>query len=103
MIESPREANSASLLIFYSDQLWTNDGEYLPPAEGQEYPPDLNEYPDYGVGWMNEEGVRIDMQHRLIPKAPLRPALKRSGTSASTPSGSKSASSADGRVAFAPQ
>ena len=26
---------------------------------------------------MNEEGVRIDMQHRLIPKAPLRSALKR--------------------------
>lgn len=26
---------------------------------------------------MNEEGVRIDMQHRLVPKAPLRSALKR--------------------------
>ena len=26
---------------------------------------------------MNEEGVRIDMQHRLIPKPPLRSALKR--------------------------
>jgi hypothetical protein len=25
---------------------------------------------------MNEEGVRIDMAHRLIPKAPLRSALK---------------------------
>jgi hypothetical protein len=25
---------------------------------------------------MNEEGVRIDMQHRLIPAAPLRSALK---------------------------
>ena len=26
---------------------------------------------------MNEEGVRIDMQHRLIPKPPLRSVLKR--------------------------
>ena len=26
---------------------------------------------------MNEECVRIDMQHRLVPKAPLRSALKR--------------------------
>ncbi len=26
---------------------------------------------------MNEDGVRIDMQHRLIPKQPLRSALKR--------------------------
>jgi hypothetical protein len=33
---------------------------------GQEYPPDLANYPDHGEGWMNEEGVRIDMKHRLI-------------------------------------
>jgi hypothetical protein len=26
---------------------------------------------------MNEENMRIDMQHRLVPKAPLRSALKR--------------------------
>jgi hypothetical protein len=26
---------------------------------------------------MNEHGVRIDMEHRLIPKVPLRSALKR--------------------------
>ena len=26
---------------------------------------------------MNEDGVRIDIWHRLIPKQPLRPALKR--------------------------
>ncbi|KAF9527698.1 hypothetical protein CPB83DRAFT_749381, partial [Crepidotus variabilis] len=57
------------------DQLWTNDGGYRPPTS-QEYPPDLDEYPDYGEGWMNEEGVRIDMSHRLVPKVPLRSALK---------------------------
>ncbi|KAI9437860.1 hypothetical protein F5148DRAFT_989427 [Russula earlei] len=59
------------------DQLWTSKGHYKPAPPGQEYPPDLTNYPDYGEGWMNEEGVRIDMQHRLIPKAPLRSALKR--------------------------
>lgn len=64
-------------ILFYSDQLWTNKGDYKPAPPGQEYPPDLVCYPDYGEGWMNEEGVRIDMQHRLIPKAPLRSALKR--------------------------
>ena len=64
-------------ILFYSDQLWTNKGDYKPAPPGQEYPPDLACYPDYGEGWMNEEGVRIDMQHRLIPKAPLRSALKR--------------------------
>jgi len=26
---------------------------------------------------MNEEGMRIDMQHCLVPKVPLRSALKR--------------------------
>lgn len=37
----------------------------------------LQGYPDPNTGWMNEEGVRIDMEHRLIPKPPLRSALKR--------------------------
>ncbi|PIL28260.1 hypothetical protein GSI_09672 [Ganoderma sinense ZZ0214-1] len=59
------------------DQLWTNDGQYKVPAPGQEFPLDLASYPEPNTGWMNEEGVRIDMQHRLIPKAPLRSALKR--------------------------
>ncbi|KAI0062779.1 hypothetical protein BV25DRAFT_1825320 [Artomyces pyxidatus] len=59
------------------DQLWTNQGIYKSAPQGQEYPPDLAHYPDFGVGWMNEECVRIDMQHRMIPKAPLRSALKR--------------------------
>ncbi|KAI0747177.1 hypothetical protein C8Q80DRAFT_825730 [Daedaleopsis nitida] len=59
------------------DQLWTNDGQYKLPEPGQEYPPDLDHYPEPNSGWMNEEGVRIDMQHRLIPKPPLRSALKR--------------------------
>ncbi|KAI0302806.1 hypothetical protein B0F90DRAFT_1667420 [Multifurca ochricompacta] len=59
------------------DQLWTNKGDYKPTLPGNEYPPDLANYPDYGEGWMNEEGVRIDMQHRLIPKPPLRSVLKR--------------------------
>ena len=67
-----------------SDQLWTNDGLYVPPEGGQEYPPDLDDYPELGTGWQNEEGVRIDMHHRLIPKPPLRPALKRSGTKESS-------------------
>ena len=35
-------------------------------------------YPEPNCGWMNEDGTRIDMQHRLIPKLPLRSALKRS-------------------------
>jgi hypothetical protein len=54
-----------------------NNGEYRPALPGHEYPPDLANYPDYGEGWMNEECVRINMQHQLIPKAPLRSALKR--------------------------
>lgn len=62
------------------DQLWTNDGVFVAADPGTEYPIDLNEYPEPGNGWQNEEGVRIDMQHRLIPKAPLRPALKRGGS-----------------------
>ncbi|KAJ6450363.1 hypothetical protein C8R45DRAFT_916866 [Mycena sanguinolenta] len=60
------------------DQLWTNDGAYKPVPAGQEFPSDLRDYPPYGTGWMNEEGVRIDMGHRLIPKVPLRSALKQS-------------------------
>ena len=62
--------------ILRSDQLWTNDGVYKPVPVGQEYPLDLAEYPEHNDGWMNEEGVRIDMSHRLVPKVPLRSALK---------------------------
>nr|GAT48612.1 predicted protein [Mycena chlorophos] len=58
------------------DQLWTNDGAFKPCAKGQEFPTDLRDYPEYGEGWMNEDGTRIDMGHRLIPKVPLRSALK---------------------------
>ncbi|KAL1742467.1 hypothetical protein HDZ31DRAFT_43183 [Schizophyllum fasciatum] len=58
------------------DQLWTNEGAYRPVLPGEEYPPDLDGYPDAGEGWMNEEGKRIDMQHRLVPKPPLRSVLK---------------------------
>lgn len=60
----------------YSDQLWTNDGEYKSAPAGEEYPPDLEDYPELGDGWMNEDCVRIDLNHRLIPKPPLRSALK---------------------------
>ncbi|EJD05582.1 uncharacterized protein FOMMEDRAFT_26470 [Fomitiporia mediterranea MF3/22] len=66
------------------DQLWTNDGVFVAPDPGTEYPIDLADYPEVGVGWQNEEGIRIDMEHRLIPKVPLRPALKRGGSSASS-------------------
>ncbi|GJE96310.1 hypothetical protein PsYK624_125040 [Phanerochaete sordida] len=66
------------------DQLWTNDGRYKSPESGQEYPPDLACYPETNCGWMNEDGVRIDMQHRLVPKPPLRSALKRSKNSSSS-------------------
>jgi hypothetical protein len=59
------------------DQLWTNKGDYKPVTPGQEYPLHLANYPDYGEGWMNEEGVCIDMKHRIMPKPPLRSALKR--------------------------
>ena len=57
---------------------------YLPAEANADYPIDLNDYPEPGTGWMNEESIRIDMQHRLIPKAPLRPALKRTNTSSSS-------------------
>ncbi|KAI0731788.1 hypothetical protein C8Q72DRAFT_775663 [Fomitopsis betulina] len=59
------------------DQLWTNDGRFKPAEPGREYPPDLVGYPEPSAGWMNEEGVRIDREHCLIPKPPLRSALKR--------------------------
>ncbi|KAL6299342.1 hypothetical protein BKA93DRAFT_742472, partial [Sparassis latifolia] len=59
------------------DQLWTNDGRYKSVEAGKDYPPDLVGYPEPNSGWMNENGVRIDMQHHLIPKPPLRSALKR--------------------------
>jgi len=71
------DPSSFFLILALRDQLWTNKGDYKPAPQGQEYPPDLANYPEYGEGWMNEEGVRIDMQHRLIPKPPLRSALKR--------------------------
>lgn len=58
------------------DQLWTNDGQYKPADEGEEYPPQFDDYPEPGQGWMNEEGTRIDLGHRRIPKPPLRSALK---------------------------
>ncbi|TFK70702.1 hypothetical protein BDN72DRAFT_736514, partial [Pluteus cervinus] len=58
------------------DQLWTNDGAYRPAPPDEEFPPDLDGYPEYGQGWQNEEGIRIDMGHHLIPKTPLRSALK---------------------------
>lgn len=64
------------LISYLSDQLWTNDGAFKPPPAGQEYPPDLDDYPEQGEGWMNEEGTRIDVDHRLVPKVPLRSALK---------------------------
>jgi hypothetical protein len=50
----------------------------MPPKPGGEFPKDLKDYPRHGEGWMNEHGVRIDMEHRLIPKLPLRSALKKS-------------------------
>ena len=67
---------SIILIILSSDQLWTNDGGYKSPSAGEEYPPELDDYPEPGEGWMNEENTRIDMNHWLIPKRPLRSALK---------------------------
>ncbi len=72
----PRVKKTANVILL-RDQLWTNKGDYKPAMPGREYPPDLASYPEYGEGWMNEEGMRIDMQHRLKPKVPLRSALKR--------------------------
>ncbi|KAF8119583.1 hypothetical protein EV363DRAFT_811142 [Boletus edulis] len=59
------------------DQLWRNDGSYKPPAPGEDYPEDLDDYPEPNGGWQNEDGIRIDINRRLIPKAPLRSVLKR--------------------------
>ncbi|TFK49249.1 hypothetical protein OE88DRAFT_1632987 [Heliocybe sulcata] len=59
------------------DQLWTNDGKFRSPPVEEQYPADLDGYPEAGQGWMNEQGIRIDMQHRLVPKVPARSALKR--------------------------
>ena len=67
---------SSFLIDLSSDQLWTNDGVYKPPSAGEEYPPEFDDYPEQGDGWMNEENTRIDMSHRLIPKPPLRSAMK---------------------------
>lgn len=84
VVQPSRVSVRVPLLIVYivdmnfccSDQLWTNGGAYKPPTEGHEFPLDLDGYPEYGEGWQNEQGVRIDMHHRLIPKQPLRSALK---------------------------
>jgi len=62
------------------DQLWTNDGLYKPVEPGQEFPEDLTDYPDPSAGWMNEVGMLIDLQHRMVPKTPPRSALKRPDT-----------------------
>ncbi|KDQ53750.1 hypothetical protein JAAARDRAFT_209787 [Jaapia argillacea MUCL 33604] len=59
------------------DQLWTNGGKFRLPEAREEYPDDLEGYPEVGEGWQNEAGLRIDMQHRLIPKPLPRSALKR--------------------------
>ncbi|KAF8588201.1 hypothetical protein K439DRAFT_1336108 [Ramaria rubella] len=59
------------------DQLWDNEGAYAPAPEHDQYPYDLQGYPEAGTGWMNEEGVQIDMKRRLVRKKPLRSALKK--------------------------
>jgi hypothetical protein len=64
------------LTRYFSDQLWTNDGLFRPVTPDQQYPPDLDDYPEHGEGWQNEDGVRIDMEHRRVPKVPRRSALK---------------------------
>jgi hypothetical protein len=75
-----RVLSHSHLLNFHRDQLWTNDGLYKPAEPGQEFPEDLADYPDPSVGWMNEVGMIIDLQHRMIPKTPARSALKRPDT-----------------------
>jgi len=62
------------------DQLWNNDGAYRAAPEHDYYPPDLRNYPEPGMGWMNEEGVQIDTQRRLVRKKPLRSALKKNSS-----------------------
>jgi len=59
------------------DQLWNNNGAFRPASESNVYPPDLRNYPEPGMGWMNEEGTQIDMKRRLVRKKPLRSALKK--------------------------
>lgn len=64
------------------DRLWSNNGMYKAARPGCEYPPHLAHYPDYGEGWMNEEGVCIDMNHRRVVKfckPPPKSALKKTG------------------------
>lgn len=60
------------------EQLWDNDGAYAAAPEHDQYPRDLRNYPEPGTGWMNEEGIQIDMKRRLVRKKPLRSALKKS-------------------------
>ena len=43
---------------------------------GQEFPKELDSYPEPGEGWENEAGLRIDIRHRIVPKMPRRSALK---------------------------
>ncbi|KIK28297.1 hypothetical protein PISMIDRAFT_91762 [Pisolithus microcarpus 441] len=62
--------------MLHRDQLWRNDGSYRPPPQGEAYPHDLDDYPEPEEGWQNEDGVRIDLNRRLIPKVPLRGVLK---------------------------
>ena len=67
------------------DRLWSNNGVYKAARPGCEYPPHLVHYPDYGEGWMNEEGVCIDMNHRRVAKfckPPPKSALKKKGSMA---------------------
>ena len=102
------------LCLINRDQLWTNDGQYkiispfpthaytfpglyVEPERGCEFPLDLSEYPEPGVGWQNEEGIRIDTQHRLIPKVPKRPALKRGSGGSTSPPGSQHQQGGNGR------
>ena len=64
------------------DRLWSNNGMYKTARPGCEYPPQLAHYPDYGEGWMNEEGICIDMNHRRVVKfckPPPKSALKKTG------------------------
>ena len=59
------------------DQLWDNEGGYAPAPEHDKYPLDLHDYPEPGTGWVNEDGVQIDMKRRIVRKKPLRSALKK--------------------------
>ena len=62
------------------DRLWSNNGMYKAARPGCEYPPHLAHYPDYGMGWMNEEGACIDMNHRRVTrfcKPPPKGVLKK--------------------------